>query len=79
LADITDEIRVLHRWQKGDVLVYDNVAAQHGRQPWEGKQNDRVVFASSWDGVTPGKYKGIEGDWAQVVKVTASSLLLGIK
>jgi len=39
LADISDEIRVLHKWQVGDVLVYDNVVAQHGRQPWEGKSN----------------------------------------
>jgi len=58
---------VLHRWQKRDVLVFDNVAAQHGRQPWEEEEGDRVVFASLWDGVTPGKYEGSEGDRAQVV------------
>ncbi|RMZ75695.1 hypothetical protein DV738_g5347, partial [Chaetothyriales sp. CBS 135597] len=50
LADITDEIRVLHRWQRGDVLVYDNVIAQHGRQPWVGEQSERIVLASLWDG-----------------------------
>lgn len=33
LAEITDEIRVLHRWEEGDVLVFDNVVAQHGREP----------------------------------------------
>lgn len=27
LANITDEIRVLHGWERGDVLVYDNVIA----------------------------------------------------
>lgn len=29
LAEITEEIRVLHRWERGDVLVYDNVVAQY--------------------------------------------------
>ncbi|KAJ5709735.1 hypothetical protein N7493_010026 [Penicillium malachiteum] len=66
LAKITDEIRVLHRWEEGDVLVYDNVIAQHGRQPWEGDQSERVVLASLFDGESvPGPY-GF-GDWAQVV------------
>lgn len=72
LADITDEIRVLHKWQRGDVLVYDNIAAQHGRQPWEEEQSDRVVFASLWGGLTPGKYERSDGDWAQVVEVAAT-------
>lgn len=67
LAKITDEIRILHKWQQGDVLVYDNVIAQHGRQPWEGKQEDRVVLASLFDGDSvPGAYGS--GDWAQVVQ-----------
>ena len=67
LAKITDEIRVLHKWQQGDVLVYDNIIAQHGRQPWEGEQSDRVVLASLFDGANvPGAY-GF-GEWAQVVQ-----------
>ncbi|TPX16097.1 uncharacterized protein E0L32_004092 [Thyridium curvatum] len=67
LARITDEIRVLHRWQRGDVLVYDNTIAQHGREPWVGQQSDRVVLASLWDGESvPGAY-GF-GEWAQVVQ-----------
>ncbi|KAB8256817.1 hypothetical protein BDV32DRAFT_160897 [Aspergillus pseudonomiae] len=67
LAKITDEIRVLHRWQEGDVLVFDNIIAQHGREPWEGEQTDRVVLASLFDGPSvPGAY-GF-GDWAQVVQ-----------
>jgi len=67
LAKITDEIRVLHKWQQGDVLVFDNIIAQHGRQPWEGEQSDRVVLASLFDGPSvPGAY-GF-GDWAQVVQ-----------
>ena len=70
LARITDEIRVLHRWERGDVLVYDNVISQHGRQPWEGEQGDRVVLASLWDGEVPGKYEGSVGDWASVVQAS---------
>lgn len=67
LAKITDEIRVLHRWQEGDVLVYDNIIAQHGREPWQGEQSDRVILASLFDGESvPGAY-GF-GDWAQVVQ-----------
>jgi alpha-ketoglutarate-dependent taurine dioxygenase len=66
LADITDEIRVLHKWQRGDVLVYDNIISQHGRQPWEGEQSDRVVLASLFDGVVPGRF-GKE-EWAGVVQ-----------
>ena len=67
LSKITDEIKVLHKWEKGDVLVYDNVIAQHGRQPWEGKQEDRVVMASLFDGASvPGAYG--EQDWAGIVQ-----------
>jgi alpha-ketoglutarate-dependent taurine dioxygenase len=66
LAKITDEIRVLHKWQRGDVLVYDNVISQHGRQPWEGEQSDRVVLASLFDGVVPGRFG--DEEWAGVVQ-----------
>ncbi|KAJ5778022.1 hypothetical protein N7520_001268 [Penicillium odoratum] len=67
LAKITDEVRVLHRWQEGDVLLFDNVIAQHGREPWEGEQTDRVVLASLFDGPSvPGAYG--YGDWAQLVQ-----------
>ncbi|PLB52516.1 taurine catabolism dioxygenase TauD, TfdA family protein [Aspergillus steynii IBT 23096] len=60
LARITDEIRVLHRWEEGDVLVYDNVVAQHGREPWRGEQADRVVMASLFDGEVPGVHELLE-------------------
>ncbi|KGO75197.1 Taurine catabolism dioxygenase TauD/TfdA [Penicillium italicum] len=67
LAKITDKIRVLHHWQEGDVLVYDNIIAQHGREPWQGEQSDRVILASLFDGESvPGAY-GF-GDWTQVVQ-----------
>ncbi|KAF1812392.1 taurine catabolism dioxygenase TauD [Eremomyces bilateralis CBS 781.70] len=66
LVKITDETRVLHKWQRGDVLVYDNIISQHGRQPWEGEQSDRVVLASLFDSVVPGAYK--QDDWGQVIQ-----------
>jgi ophiobolin F synthase len=66
LAAITDELRVLHQWERGDVLIFDNTITQHGRQPWVGNQEDRVIMASLWDGDLPGAYG--DGDWAQVVQ-----------
>lgn len=66
IADITDDIRVLHKWQEGDVLVFDNVVAQHGRQPWVGGQEDRIVHASLFDGAIPGAYN--DKPWGQVVQ-----------
>lgn len=69
LAKITDEIRVLHKWEQGDVLVFDNVIAQHGREPWEGEQGDRVIMASLFDGEqVPGAYT--DADWAQVIQAS---------
>lgn len=69
LAAITDELRVLHQWERGDVLVYDNLVAQHGRQGWEGEQGDRLILASMFDGKElPGAYG--DADWAQIVHPT---------
>lgn len=49
------------------MLVFDNIIAQHGRQPWEGEQSDRVVLANLFDGDNvPGAYG--DADWAQVVQ-----------
>lgn len=60
LAHITDEIRVLHKWEQGDVLVFDNIIAQHGREPWEREQSRRVILASlSYGDELPGGY-GLE-------------------
>lgn len=47
------------------MLVYDNIIAQHGRQPWEGRQEDRGVMSSLFDGVVLGAY--VPEEWAQVV------------
>ncbi|KAL4869295.1 hypothetical protein BDV12DRAFT_185346 [Aspergillus spectabilis] len=46
LLRVSEEVRVLHRWGAGDVLVYDNRVAQHGREPWDGEQEDRKVLES---------------------------------
>lgn len=59
--------RILHKWQRGDVLVYDNAIAQHGRQPWEGEQLNRVVFASLFDGAKVLGAYGY-GEWVQLVQ-----------
>lgn len=69
LKEITEEIRVLHKWVEGDVLVFDNVIAQHGREPWEGEQGDRVVLASLFDGALPGPYG--DKDWEKLVQISA--------
>ncbi|KPI44163.1 Clavaminate synthase-like protein [Cyphellophora attinorum] len=72
LSEITDEIRVLHKWQQGDVLVYDNVIAQHGRQPWGGEQEDRVVLASLFDGTVPGPFGS--QDWEKLVQAAETAM-----
>lgn len=57
LADIADGIRVLHKWQQGDVLVFDSTIAQYGRQRWKVEQSDRMILASLFDGESvPGTY-----------------------
>ncbi|KAF9019646.1 Clavaminate synthase-like protein [Hymenopellis radicata] len=48
IADrIVHETRALVKWDKGDVVVFDNHAVQHAREPWTG---ERKVLASLWDG-----------------------------
>ena len=43
---ITAELQVDVTWKKGDVLLLDNLAVQHGRRTWKG---DRRLLASLWD------------------------------
>ncbi|KAF8886271.1 hypothetical protein CPB85DRAFT_1566841 [Mucidula mucida] len=48
IADrIVHETRALVKWEKGDVVFFDNHAVQHAREPWTG---ERKVLASLWDG-----------------------------
>lgn len=66
LAEISDELRVMHSWERGDVLLFDNLAAQHGRQPWNGELGDRVILASLWDGPKE-RLAYSDDEWAQIV------------
>ncbi|KAF2636153.1 Clavaminate synthase-like protein [Massarina eburnea CBS 473.64] len=45
---IVQETRVLVKWRMGDVVLLDNHAVQHGREPWTG---ERRLLASLWDDV----------------------------
>ncbi|KAL3490021.1 hypothetical protein BJX62DRAFT_238475 [Aspergillus germanicus] len=45
-VEIIKETRALVSWTKGDVLLLDNHAVQHAREPWTGP---RKLLASLWD------------------------------
>jgi alpha-ketoglutarate-dependent taurine dioxygenase len=45
-VEIIKETRALVTWKKGDVVLLDNLAVQHAREPWTG---DRKLLASLWD------------------------------
>ncbi|PVH91618.1 Clavaminate synthase-like protein [Periconia macrospinosa] len=47
-VEVIGRTRALVTWKKGDVLLLDNHAVQHGREPWTG---DRKLLASLWDDV----------------------------
>lgn len=49
LLDIQDRITIYIPWQESDILVLDNFKVQHAREPWIGKQEDRVILASLRD------------------------------
>ncbi|PWN47141.1 Clavaminate synthase-like protein [Violaceomyces palustris] len=44
--ELSQELASKVEWQTGDVLVLDNLAVQHAREPWKG---DRRLLASLWD------------------------------
>ncbi|KAL2816971.1 taud/tfda taurine catabolism dioxygenase [Aspergillus granulosus] len=45
-VEIIKETRALVSWTKGDVVLLDNHAVQHAREPWTGP---RKLLASLWD------------------------------
>ncbi|TDZ22298.1 Clavaminate synthase-like protein [Colletotrichum orbiculare MAFF 240422] len=45
-VEIIKDTRALVSWKQGDVLLLDNHAVQHGREPWTGT---RKLLASLWD------------------------------
>lgn len=45
-VDIINTTRAMVTWQRGDVLLLDNHAVQHAREPWTG---ERRLLASLWD------------------------------
>ena len=40
-----DAVRYKHTWQRGDVLIIDNMKVMHGRQPYTGDRQLGVVLA----------------------------------
>ncbi|KAL1989112.1 hypothetical protein VTN96DRAFT_5875 [Rasamsonia emersonii] len=45
-VEIVKQTRSLITWKEGDVLLLDNLAVQHAREPWTGQ---RKLLASLWD------------------------------
>lgn len=43
---LTEQLQAHVEWEKGDILVIDNLAVQHARTPWTGP---RKLVASLWD------------------------------
>lgn len=46
IIQIQQELCYNVQWQRGDVLLIDNYAIQHGRRPFDASR--RNVFISSW-------------------------------
>eukprot|EP00523_Entomoneis_sp_CCMP467_P007507 CAMPEP_0168720208 /NCGR_PEP_ID=MMETSP0724-20121128/1441_1 /TAXON_ID=265536 /ORGANISM="Amphiprora sp., Strain CCMP467" /LENGTH=650 /DNA_ID=CAMNT_0008766797 /DNA_START=157 /DNA_END=2109 /DNA_ORIENTATION=+ len=56
IANFMQQHRILHKWQKGDVMAINNQLVMHSRNPFNGV---RKVFASIWGPpiVNPGIYR----------------------
>lgn len=51
---------VWHRWQRGDVLLVDNVAVAHGRAPFRGERRIHVSMARQYVTVGEGGIRRVE-------------------
>ncbi|KAL4938457.1 hypothetical protein BDV06DRAFT_231878 [Aspergillus oleicola] len=60
LLDVAEEGAVHLEWKQGDLVILDNYAVQHSRQPWVG---ERQVLAALWDD------DGQIGDFPEGVKL----------
>ncbi|KAJ0425230.1 hypothetical protein BJY00DRAFT_308558 [Aspergillus carlsbadensis] len=62
LLDIAEEGAVNVEWEEGDLVILDNYAVQHSRQPWVG---ERQVLAALWDDDSEGRI----GDFPEGVEL----------
>jgi alpha-ketoglutarate-dependent taurine dioxygenase len=42
---VVERETILHRWQKGDVMIVDNILVAHGRMPYFGPRKIAVAMA----------------------------------
>ena len=45
ISAVSRSCEVLFPWQKGDVMIIDNVLAMHGRKPFTGLRQNVVAMA----------------------------------
>ncbi|MFM9445922.1 TauD/TfdA family dioxygenase [Streptomyces acidiscabies] len=45
---VYEQVRMAERWQRGDIMLVDNIRVAHGREPFQG---DREVLVAMGDPV----------------------------
>lgn len=45
IRDIYDQEKIKFKWQKGDIMILDNVLMAHGREPYKGERKVAVAMA----------------------------------